>query len=320
MRSGGMAGRPRERRAAAGSVLALGLFTIPSMTILDTRENIGNTVTIMLGAINTPQFVEVDGVSVHYKRAGRGPALLLLHGTTSSLEHFDRAAAILQKNFDIVRPDLPGFGLTGPRPHGDYRVQTYVATIAKFMQQLGVDRYAVAGNSLGGNIAWNLALEYSHRLCALILVNATGYPEKSLPVGMRLARNPVVRPVMRMWMPRRMVERGLRQAVGSNSAIVDDTMVTRVHRLWNRPGNRSAFVDFVNTDQPDRSSEISGINVPTLVLSSAGIDGQRFASDIPGAREAVHPDGGHLLPEEDPAWFAVHVSTFLHDLGCKAAP
>jgi pimeloyl-ACP methyl ester carboxylesterase len=54
--------------------------------------------------------------------------------------------------------------------------------------------------------------------------------------------------------------------------------------------------------------------VPTLVLRSAGIDGQRFARDIPGAREAIHPDGGHLLPEEDPAWFAEHVGEFLHGL------
>jgi len=258
--------------------------------------------------------MDVDGQGLHYKRAGRGPALLLLHGTTSSLEHFDRAAAILQKSFDVIRPDLPGFGLTGPRPHGDYRVATYAATMAEFMKKLNIPHYAVAGNSLGGNIAWNLALDHPERVRALVLVNATGYPEKSLPIGMRLARNPVVRPLMRAWMPRRMVERGLRQAVGAHSTIVDDAMVTRAHHLWNQPGNRSAFVDFVNTDQPDRSAEITRITVPTLVLSSAGIDGQHFARDIAGSREAIHPDGGHLLPEEDPVWFADQVTTFLNGL------
>jgi pimeloyl-ACP methyl ester carboxylesterase len=265
------------------------------------------------------QFMNIDGLRLHYKRAGRGPALLLLHGTTSSLEHFDSAAAILQKSFDVIRPDLAGFGLTGPRPHGDYRVVTYAATMAEFMKKLNIPRYAVAGNSLGGNIAWNLALDYPERLRALVLVNATGYPEKSMPVGMRLARNPVVRPLMRAWMPRRMVERGLQQAVGPHSTIVDDAMVTRVHHLWNQPGNRSAFVDFVNTDQPDRSAEINRIAVPTLVLRSAGIDGQHFARDIPRSREAIHPDGGHLLPEEDPVWFADQVTTFLDGLTDKDA-
>lgn len=298
---------------------ALGVFTLLSMTILDTPQNSGNTVSIMFGAIGRSQFVDVDGLSMHYKRAGHGPVLLLLHGTTSSLDHFDRATAILQKDFDVIRPDLPGFGLTGARPYGDYRVQTYAATIAQFMQHLNIDRYSVAGNSLGGNIAWNLALDYPQRVRALILVNATGYPEKTLPTGMRLARNPVVRPLMRAWMPRRMVERGLRQAVGPHSTIVNDAMVSRVHHLWNQPGNRSAFIDFVNTDQPDRTAEIKTITVPTLVLRSAGIGGQHFAGDIPSAREAVHPDGGHLLPEEDPVWFAKQVTAFSDGLDDKDA-
>ncbi|MFB1298709.1 alpha/beta fold hydrolase [Mycobacterium sp. pW049] len=260
------------------------------------------------------QYVRVNDLNVRYRRAGRGHPLLLLHGTTSSLEHFDRAAASLERSFDVIRPDLPGFGLTGPRPDRDYRVCTYASTVAEFMQQLHVPRYAVAGNSLGGNIAWTLALDYPDRLFALVLVNATGYPEKTLPAGMRLARNPLARPLMRAGMPRRLVERGLRQSVAPNSTIVDDAMVDRVHRYWNASGNRSAFVDFVNTNQPDRSAEIPEIGVPTLVLRSAGVDAQHFARDIPDVREAVHPSAGHLLPEEEPIWFAEKVATFLNTL------
>jgi len=131
-----------------------------------------------------------------------------------------------------------------------------------------------------------------------VLANATGYPEKPLPAGVRLARNPLLRPVIRAWMPKRVVQRSLRQAVGPDCAIVDEAMVTRVHRLWNRPGNRSAFVDFVNTDRHDRSTAIAGISVPTLVLRSAGIDGQQFTRDIPSSREAIHPGGGHLLQSD----------------------
>jgi len=92
---------------------------------------------------------------------------------------------------------------------------------------------------------------------------------------------------------------------------VDDAMVDRVHALTSRPGNRSAFVDFANTDQPDRSAEIPKIAVPTLVLRSASVDGQHFARDIPGAHERVHTGGGHLLPEEDPDWVATAIREFL---------
>ncbi|MGW3095135.1 alpha/beta fold hydrolase [Streptomyces sp. NPDC001102] len=257
------------------------------------------------------RFVVVDGLPIHYKRAGHGPALVLLHGSASSLQHFDRAADLLSDSFDVIRPDLPGFGLTGPREDRDYRVPTYAATMAGFWEALGVPRGAVAGNSLGGNIAWNLALDHPERLTGLILVNATGYPEKELPAGMRLTRNPLLRPVLRRVMPRGGIERSLRSTVGPRSTIVDEAMVDRAHQLMSRPGNRSAFVDLCNTDQPDRSTEIPRITVPTLVLHSASIDAQHFARDIPGAEERVHPDAGHLLPEEDPQWFADAVAGFL---------
>jgi pimeloyl-ACP methyl ester carboxylesterase len=183
--------------------------------------------------------------------------------------------------------------------------------MARFMDVLGVKEYAVAGNSLGGNVAWNLALDHPDRVSALVLVNATGYPEKTVPAGLRLAQNPLLRPVLRRAMPRRVIERNLRSAVGQRSDIVDDVMVDRAHQLMSRPGNRSAFVDFVNTPQPDRSPQIARIAVPTLVLRSAGMDGQDFARDIPGAREQVHADGGHLLPEEDPQWVAAAIRRFL---------
>jgi pimeloyl-ACP methyl ester carboxylesterase len=204
--------------------------------------------------------------------------------------------------------------VTGPRPDRDYRVTTYAATLARFLDTIEVERYTVVGNSLGGNIGWNLALDHPEHVNALVLINATGYPDKDLPAAMRLARNPVVGQLLRRFMPRRAVERSLRQAVGPNSDIVDAAMVERAHRLWNRAGNRAAFVDFVATDQPDRSFEIPYISVPTLVLRSAGMEGQHFSSDIAGSAEKVHPEGGHLLPEEDPTWVADAITEFLQSL------
>ncbi|MDS0139975.1 MULTISPECIES: alpha/beta hydrolase [unclassified Amycolatopsis] len=261
--------------------------------------------------MESTQSLKVNGQRIHYVRAGDGPAVVLLHGSGSSLEGFGRVAALLSSSYDVIRPDLPGFGRTGPRPDRDYRVRTYAGTIARFLTALQVPHFALAGNSLGGNIAWNLALDAPDRVDALVLVNATGYPGKTLPAGLRLARNPLLRPLLRRWLPRGATERGLREAVGARSGIVDAALVDRVHALTSRPGNRSAFVDFANTDQPDRSGELPKLAVPTLVLRSAGVDGQHFARDIPGALERVHADGGHLLPEEDPDWVATAIREFL---------
>lgn len=290
------------------------------MTILDSGHNNGNTVSIMtlrdIDVHSDSQFATVDGMWIHYRRSGKGPTVVLLHGSASSLYGVEAVAQRLWASFDVIRLDLPGFGVTGPRPDRDYRVVTYAGTLARFLGVIGVERCAVVGNSLGGNIAWNLALDHPEhlQLTGLVLINATGYPDKELPAAMALARNPVVGQLLRRFMPRRAVERSLRQAVGPNSDIVDAAMVDRAHRLWNRAGNRSAFVDFLTTDQPDRSAEIPNIDVPTLVLRSADMDGQHFTRDIAGSVEKVHPDGGHLLPEEDPAWVADAVTDFLQPL------
>ena len=257
------------------------------------------------------RFVTLGDVRLHYKRYGSGRPVLLLHGSGSSHHGFARVAQSLSSSFEVVLLDLPGFGFTGPRPDRDYRVPTYAATVAQFLSELALERCSIVGNSLGGNIAWNLALDEPDRVERLVLINATGYPEKSLPAAIRLARNPVLRPLLRRWLPRRATRRNLRALVGSGSAFVDAAMVDRVHAMMSRPGNKSAFVDLANTDQPDRSALIPQVAVPTLVLRSPSIDGQHFARDIPGAVEMVHPDAGHLLPEEDSDWVAEAIRGFL---------
>lgn len=247
------------------------------------------------------QFTTVGGLRVHYKREGRGPIILLLHSSGSSLLGFDQLTRHLARDFEVVRPDLPGFGLTGPRADRDYRIFTYVAFVARFMEQLAISRFSVAGSSLGGNIAWNLALDHPDRIDALILINATGYPEKSLPAAMRLARNPLLKPLLRRWAPRRATEQSLRKLVGARMPRIDGAMVDRVHAMLSRPGNRAAFVDFANTPQDDRSAEIPRIGAPTLVLRGERIDAQHFARDLRDCQDIVYPGVGHLLPEEIPA-------------------
>lgn len=261
----------------------------------------------------TPEsrFAPVDGMQLHYRRSGTGPALLLLHGSASSLFGVEPVAERLQTTFDVIRPDLPGFGVTGPRGDRDYRVQTYASTLARFLDVIDVTQCVVVGNSLGGNIAWNFALDNPDRVSALVLINATGYPEKELPAAMALVRNPDVAESLRQDMPREAVAHSLRQAAAPNGEVIDDATIERAHRLWNRPGNPGAFVDFVHTDQIDRSAEIPAIAVPTLVLRSAGMDGQHFTRDITGSVEQVHPGGGHLLPQEDPRWVADAITDFV---------
>ncbi|MEV5838735.1 alpha/beta hydrolase [Nocardia sp. NPDC052112] len=299
----------------------LGTCSVYKVTMLpislDWAPCIGNTVTIMSQRAAADDYIDrdsrfaiVEGRNIHYKRAGTGPSVLLLHGSGSSLQCFDQVAVGLSA-FDVIRPDLPGFGLTGPRADRDYRIQTFANTVAAFLDSIGVAKASVVGNSLGGNVAWNFALDYPRRVDRLVLINATGYPGKSLPLALRLARNPIGRVLLRRLSSRSATERNLRSAVGSRKSVVDDAMVDRVYAMLTRTGNQEAFIDFANTEQIDRTTEIAAIAAPTLVLRSASVDGQHFTRDIPGSLERIHPSGGHLLPDEDPEWVASALVNFL---------
>src|SRR3984957_3716447 len=105
----------------------------------------------------TSRFVDLDGMSVHYRDEGSGPPVVLVHGTGSSLHTWDAWAAALSPSHRVVRLDLPAFGLTGPRPDGDYRLETYVEFLDRFAARLGLGRVALAGNSLGGGAALRVA-------------------------------------------------------------------------------------------------------------------------------------------------------------------
>ncbi|QII03689.1 alpha/beta hydrolase (plasmid) [Rhodococcoides fascians A21d2] len=265
------------------------------------------------------RFITVGGVRLHYKRAGVGAPILLLHGTGSSLGTWDRVVESLAGGYDIVRVDLPGFGLTGPRPDRDYTISTFVEVITGLIDQLALGPTVIVGNSLGGNIAWNVALNVPDRVAALVLINATGYPSKKLPVAMRLARNPIGRILLRSASTRGAIRRNLRATVGpaTHSAVTEE-LVARVHAMMTRPGNRQAFIDLSRVDQPDRTERLRDIAAPTLVLTSEAVGPQGFGIAIPGAREVVNPGTGHLVPDEDPTWVADEIGSFLDSLNATA--
>ena len=94
------------------------------------------------------KFMELYGINVHYCDEGSGDVILLLHGVFSSLHTFDKWAEILSQSYRVIRLDLPGFGLTGPCIDNEYAIDLYVGYLKKFMDNLGVKNFHIAGNSL----------------------------------------------------------------------------------------------------------------------------------------------------------------------------
>jgi pimeloyl-ACP methyl ester carboxylesterase len=266
------------------------------------------------------RFVEIDGMQVHYREEGAGPAVVLLHGTSSSLHTWDGWAQVLKKSFKVVRLDLPGFGLTGPQPARDYGMGTYVAFLERFVGRVGLEKFALAGNSLGGRIAWNYAASHPERLRALILLDSSGYSEsvKSGPIAFRAVHWPVVPDIMVRVDPRPFVEDGVKKSYGDPGRIRPET-VDRYYELTLRPGNRNAFVDRMRTPYPDETARLRALTVPTLVMWGARDqvvpveDAKRLERDIKGSRVIVYDDLGHVPMEEDAPRTAADAAKFLSE-------
>ncbi|UCH10746.1 MAG: alpha/beta fold hydrolase, partial [Fidelibacterota bacterium] len=137
-------------------------------------------------------------MEVHIRDQGTGPAVVLLHGMFSSLHTWDGWVEALQDSFRMIRLDLPGFGLTGPRPDADYSLSEYVGFMDALLDELGVERAILVGNSLGGGIAWEYSLAHPSRVEGLILIDAVGYPRDSTPRIMVLGAIPGIRQLFRV--------------------------------------------------------------------------------------------------------------------------
>lgn len=268
------------------------------------------------------QFVAVDGMQFHLRDEGPrdDPSpVVLLHGTSSSLHTWEGWTAGLSKQRRVITFDLPGFGLTGPAPDADYSIEAHVRHVVAVLDHLSVQHCVLGGNSLGGAIAWALAAAHPERVDRLILVDAAGYPvpSTSVPIGFRLARNPVLAPLMNRILPRSMVESSVRNVFGHPERVTPE-LVDRYFAMTVRAGNRQALIQ--RMAQPRWGADTAALQTlrqPTLILWG-GQDrlippaaGDRFDADIPNSRLVVFADLGHVPQEEDAARTLPPVLDFL---------
>jgi pimeloyl-ACP methyl ester carboxylesterase len=267
-------------------------------------------------------FATINGLSVHLRDEGPRDdpePVLLLHGTSASLHTWEGWVSALKTTRRVVTVDLPGFGLTGPNATGDYRSAAYVQFVLAVAEHLKLERFVLGGNSLGGDIAWQTAVQAPARVSRLVLVDAAGYPmaSTSVPLGFRIARTPLLRDLMRVTLPRAMVASSVRNVYG-DPARVSGELIDRYAELTLRAGNREALaLRFAQSDFGAQAARIRELKMPTLILWG-GQDrlippehGQRFARDIAGSRLVVFDDLGHVPHEEDAARTVSVVQEFL---------
>lgn len=267
-----------------------------------------------------------SGVRMHYQSLGNetGPVIVLLHGFSSSSHTWEPWAHELGGEYRLLAPDLPGHGLTRAPAGYQASVETFRDATAEFAQALQLTRFTLAGNSMGGNVAWEYALAHPEQLDALVLVNASGWQESEAerekePIAFQIIRHPIGASLVRDLDATRLVREGLLSSFVDPSIVTDD-MVVRYTELSRAPGHRDILMQMSlgfherNFATPER---LAPLRTPTLIVlgEQDNVVSPSFAANfnraIAGSEFVTFANAGHLPHEEVARESADAVRAFL---------
>lgn len=289
-------------------VIAFLIFRTPDTDAAEMRAKYGGP---------PSQFVAIgDGVTVHLRDEGPkdAPAIVLLHGSNADLHTWQPWVEALKGQYRVIRFDQVGHGLTGPDPKDDYSRDNYVEDIRQVADALGLERFILGGNSMGGKHALAFAAAHPDRLTGLVLVDGSGGPmldldpnekdEDSGNIGFTIARMPGVNLLVEQITPRSLIAQSLEQSVSVKS-VASEAAVDRYWELLRYPGNRRATLKrFSQPYDPLSEAQIAAVTTPTLILWGEEDRlipveaGQWLAKTMPNNRLVIYPKIGHLPHEE----------------------
>jgi pimeloyl-ACP methyl ester carboxylesterase len=260
----------------------------------------------------------VDGVRLRLRDTGpRGaPAVIMIHGFGASLETWEPWARALSAHYRVIRFDLPGFGLTGADPTGDYTDAREIRILIDLMNQLGLVRASLIGNSLGGRIAWNFAAQHPDRVTRLVLVSPDGFASPGFPYD-KAPKTPLMMRLLPYVAPRGLLRANLAAAYGRPAAL-QDTTLTRYRDLLLAPGVRRAILARLGqVILRDPAPTLARIHAPVLLIWGEKdrmipiSNAADYMRDLPHATLVRLPALGHVPFEEDPGASIIPVERFL---------
>ena len=271
------------------------------------------------------QFIEQNGLRVHYKKFGGGePVMILLHGFGASVFSWREVTGPLSNLGTVIAYDRPAFGLTGrplawqgPDP---YSLQSQVDLLIALMDAFRIEKAVLVGNSAGGTVALETALQHPERVQALVLVDAAIYAGGGAPGWVKPILNTPQMDHLGPLFARQLQAQGtefLKSAWHDPSRITPEIFAGYEKPLKINDWDRALWQLTLSDQTGGAVGHLSTINLPVLVIT--GDDdrivptGQslRLADELPGALLQVIPQCGHVPHEECPDVFMQAVTEFL---------
>lgn len=251
--------------------------------------------------------IQVFCQTIKYYDTGEGPALLLVHGLGAEADVWAYCLEPLAASHRVIALDLLGFGRSS-KPLINYRVETFVEVLDRFLHTLGIPQVAIVGNSMGGWISACFALRFPERVSKLVLNDAIGIAAGAvqIPVDLRPSSLQNMRKVLEfMFYDKSLATDGLVDAA------------YEFHLERNDGPTISAMLDAIQRKLGFIDRELASLKTPTLLLwgetdrVSPLPVAQNFRRLIPDAKLEIIPQCGHIAPLEKPQELVKHILSFL---------
>jgi pimeloyl-ACP methyl ester carboxylesterase len=269
----------------------------------------------------------LHGHRIAYRSAGSGPAIVLVHGITSTSATWQRVMPYLATRFTVIAPDLLGHGQSA-KPRGDYSLGAYASGVRDLMVSLGHERATFVGHSLGGGVVMQLAYQFPERCERLVLVDSGGLG-REVNFLLRAATLPLSEVVLPVLASTRLLDagRGAGRLLGRLGLHVGTDMVelAKGHASLADAESRAAFVHTLRTILDPGGQRVNASdrlylaqNVPFMIVWGERdpiipVRHGRAAHElVPTSRLEVFENAGHFPHVDDPQRFLDVLLDFVH--------
>jgi pimeloyl-ACP methyl ester carboxylesterase len=274
-----------------------------------------------------PERLRIRGHEIAYRRAGSGPAVVLMHGMASSSSTWDAVIPRLEEHATIVAPDLPGHG-GSTNPGGDFSLGAHASFVRDLMIALDMPRATFVGHSLGGGVAMQAAYQFPERCERLVLVGSGGLG-KDVALYLRALTLPGAELILSLGCSPRVLTAGRTVAAWLRRAGLRPTAsVAEVGRCYASLTSREARAALIHTLRSvidsggQRVSAADRLplaaDIPTLIVWGErdaiipAAHGRVAHEAIPGSRLEIFPATGHFPQVEQPELFVRTLVEFMH--------
>ena len=273
-----------------------------------------------------PAEIHLHGHRLSYRTVGSGPLLILIHGITSSSASWEPVLARLGRHFTVLAPDLLGHG-DSAKPRGDYSLGANASLLRDLMVALGHERATIAGHSLGGGIAMQVAYQFPERVERLVLVSSGGLGRQVTPM-LRAVALPGAELVLPLLVSEPVVKAGAKLGAAMSRVGVragsDIGEVAKGIATLHDAEARRAFVHTARSVVELGGQRVSAIDklylaaaIPTLIVWGdrdpviPARHGIRAHENMPGSRLAIFAGAGHFPHHDDAIGFCAAITDFV---------